>query len=65
MEYIMDKIADDTMSVREIVDSVMKVIEEKGLDEISPFTGHPGNLAMPRRFEIIGALNRYRNLNIK
>ncbi|WP_390890030.1 hypothetical protein, partial [Leptotrichia wadei] len=29
------------------------------------YTGHPGNLALPRKQEFCGAVNRYRKLRIK
>lgn len=64
-QYIMEKLADDQKTLAEIVDEIYCTAIEKGLDEISPFQGHPGNLALPRKHEIAGALNRFRHLNIK
>ncbi|MFD2673137.1 ABC-ATPase domain-containing protein [Marinicrinis sediminis] len=53
-------------SVSEAIDAVYTQIEERGLEAISPYYGaHPGDLAMPRRFEIAGALNRYRLLRMQ
>lgn len=47
------------------IDKIYKQIETKGLDFISPYAGkHPGSLALPRKQEIIGAINRYRKLKI-
>ncbi len=64
-EYIANNMSNDKITIVEAVDKVYKVIEEKGLDELSPFSGHPGNLALPRKHEIIGALNRFRHLCVK
>ena len=35
-----------------------------GLAAISPYQGHPGNLALPRPQEFYAAINRYRSLKI-
>jgi predicted ABC-class ATPase len=42
---------------------VMQEIKEKGLDTILPFK--TGNLALPRIFEVAGAINRMRSLRIE
>lgn len=65
LEYILKNLVNDNLTITEIVDRVYEIIMEKGLDELSSFSGHPGNLALPRKYEIIGALNRFRHLNIK
>ena len=41
----------------------MAEIEEKGLDVLMPYK--VGNLTKPRLFEIAGAINRLRSLQIK
>lgn len=65
IKYIAENQAFNNKSFGQIVDDVCKVIDEKGLDNISELKGHPGNLARPRRFEIAAALNRFRELKIK
>ncbi|AOY78151.1 ABC-ATPase domain-containing protein [Clostridium formicaceticum] len=65
LQYIMEKPVKDQTALPEVVEKVYKDIMTKGLDEVSPFRGHPGNMALPRRYEIAGALNRFRNLKIK
>lgn len=48
------------------LDHLYQLIEEKGLDIISPFFGqHPGDLALPRKMELAGAINRLRTLIVK
>jgi hypothetical protein len=42
---------------------VMQEVEEKGLDILQPFKA--GNLALPRIFEVAGAINRMRSLGIE
>ncbi|CAM3725172.1 ABC-ATPase domain-containing protein [Alkalicoccus chagannorensis] len=45
----------------QLLDDCMNLIEKDGIDAVSPFQGHPGSLAMPRRYEIAAALNRIRS----
>lgn len=49
--------------LKEGLEKAMAEIEEKGLDELMPYK--VGNLAKPRLFEIAGAINRLRSLQIK
>lgn len=65
IEYIAKNFSNNTLAISSVVDKVYDTIENKGLDSISTFTGHPGNLALPRKHEIIAALNRFRLLKIK
>lgn len=65
LEYIVKNFSNNNLAVSDIVNRVYEVIEVKGLDSLSTFSGHPGNLALPRKYEIIAALNRFRLLNIK
>lgn len=46
------------------VNKLMLMIEEKGLDSLSSYKGHPGNLAKPRKQEVIAMLNRFRGLRL-
>jgi predicted ABC-class ATPase len=51
----------ENVSTGELINAVYKSIEKEGLESVSPFAGqHPGNLALPRKFEIAAALNRIR-----
>ena len=64
--YLSKKWVDNQRTLTEIVDSVYQEIMEKGLDILSPYFGkHPGDYAMPRRPEVLGAINRLRTLKIK
>lgn len=52
-------------SLKETLDQLFSRIEEQGLDVISRYPGkHPGDLALPRKMEVAGAINRMRTLVI-
>lgn len=65
IEYIAKNLSNNNLSIPDITRQVYEIIENKGLDEISTFSGHPGNLALPRKHELIAALNRFRLLKIR
>ncbi len=53
-------------SVAEHLDALDQLLDRDGVDALAAARAgrHPGNLARPRRFEIAGALNRLRTLQI-
>ncbi|MCC5911703.1 MAG: ABC-ATPase domain-containing protein [Clostridiaceae bacterium] len=65
LEYMMEHMVDNKKNLKEIIASLYHLIEKSGLDAISPYTGHPGNLALPRKQEVASAISRYRNLKVK
>lgn len=66
IKYAAGRYVDGKKSLFEVVDAVLKDIGREGLDVISPFRGqHPGDFALPRRYEIMAAVNRFRNLKIR
>ena len=65
MDYFNKKIMDDSMSLSQAADKLYAYIKKQGLDGISPYTGHPGNMALPRKQEFCAAINRYRGLKVR
>lgn len=63
-KYIKYNVADDKLSIIQCVEKAYDIINKKGLEGISSLKGHPGNLALPRKYEVIGALNRFRELKV-
>ncbi|MFL0197203.1 ABC-ATPase domain-containing protein [Clostridium sp. WILCCON 0269] len=63
--FLKKRILDDEMSISQVVDKLYKQIEDFGLESISPYADHPGNLALPRKHEFCAAINRYRGLKVK
>ncbi|MBE6024848.1 MAG: ATPase [Cellulosilyticum sp.] len=69
LEYIvseiLSKVGNKEITVGQIVDTLYEKIEKEGLGGISPYTRHPGNLVLPRKYELCAALNRFRELKVK
>ncbi|WP_271401254.1 ABC-ATPase domain-containing protein [Salinicoccus roseus] len=65
LDYFRNEVLDDRRTLSEAADVIYAHIEKNGLDSISPYTGHPGNLALPRKQEFCAAINRYRGLRVK
>jgi len=66
LHYISKKYAGGSYSMSEIVDKVSEDMEENGLDVLSPFKGQVyGGYALPRKFEVVAAINRMRTLTVK
>ncbi|GAB3193009.1 ABC-ATPase domain-containing protein [Nesterenkonia suensis] len=58
------ELADGRRSVAEIVEELIRRMDDRGLDALSPHDGHPGAMARPRRHELHAALNRHRGLQL-
>ena len=59
---------DGQLGVNAVVQSLVRLLTEAGLDVLDPFRKdehHPGNFARPRALEISAALNRLRTLRVK
>ncbi|MDW7982350.1 MAG: ABC-ATPase domain-containing protein [Thermomicrobium sp.] len=56
---------DGQRTLAEVLDALEEAIEREGLDLLSPFRGHPGDFARPRRYELAAALNRLRTLEVR
>lgn len=58
--------ADGQKTLHQLLKELFDLVQKEGLDAISPYVGkHPGDLALPRIFEVAGAVNRLRSLRIK
>jgi predicted ABC-class ATPase len=63
VHYYSERYLETTINLREGLTKVMEDIHEKGFDILLPYKA--GNLAMPRIYELAGAINRMRTLKIK
>ena len=65
LQYIMGSVAEEGEPIPEVVNRVYQDIYARGLDVVSPFRGHPGNMALPRKHELAAVLNRFRHLQVR
>lgn len=65
VDYYKTHLLNEHDTVSQAADKLYDFIEVHGLDAISSFKGHPGNLAKPRKQEFCAMLNRYRGLKVK
>ena len=65
MVYMARHCLDGSIPLSSAVDRVLEEIDANGLDVVSPFEGHPGELALPRKQEICAAVNRFRKLRVR
>ena len=52
----------DSAPLAALADDFLARIADGGLDAVSGHRGHPGRLALPRKQELLGAVNRYRGM---
>ena len=66
IKYAAQNYINGRATLASIVQAVMQDLEKEGLDIVSAFKGqHPGDYALPRKYEIAAAINRLRNLKVK
>lgn len=63
IHYYCEHYLEKSKNLREGLIKVMEDVRENGFDILLPYK--VGNLAMPRIFEVAGAINRMRTLKIK
>ena len=54
--------AGEVSEVGELVRDALASVSEKGLDSLGGYTGHPGEMSLPRAQEVAAAINRVRPL---
>ena len=64
LAYAQVNLFNGTNSIQSVIDTLMNMIEEKGLASVVPGNYLPSGLALPRRQEVFACFNRYRNLNL-
>jgi predicted ABC-class ATPase len=63
IHYYSENYLEKTLSLREGLAKVIEEVQEKGFDILLPYK--IGNLAVPRIYELAGAINRMRSLKIR
>ena len=64
MKWVETSIMSKGLKFEDMVDNIILQIEENGLISMDRLKGGSGNLAMPRKQEIMAAYNRYRGLKM-
>lgn len=64
VKYMEEEMLDGKKSVTEVVELVLRKIENDGLQSVCDGNYLPGNLALPRRQEVFACVNRYRGLKL-
>jgi predicted ABC-class ATPase len=66
LRYATGRYLDGRRTLREVIGAVFGDCARGGLEVISPWRGqHPGELAMPRPYEVAAAINRLRRLKVR
>lgn len=65
IDYYQQHLLNEQDTLNQAADKLYDFIDREGLDAISPHSGHPGPLALPRKQEFCATLNRYRGLKVK
>lgn len=64
VKYMEEHMLDGKMSIKMLVEELIRKIGKEGLSAICDSSYLPGNLALPRKQEIFACLNRYRGLKM-
>ncbi|MGT2907222.1 ABC-ATPase domain-containing protein [Streptococcus dentiloxodontae] len=65
LAYIRNNLLDNQTSLKDIVDRLYIHIEKNGLESLTSYAGIQGSLALPRKQEVMAALNRCRGLSVR
>ncbi len=65
MLYARQHYIDGKRSFREVLERVYQDWKDGGWERISPYRGHPGDLAYPRPHEVVASFNRLRSLRTR
>ncbi|MEZ4323379.1 MAG: ABC-ATPase domain-containing protein [Myxococcota bacterium] len=57
---LLGELADGHRSVPQLLDALEAILDDEGVEALSPFEAPPGTLVRPSRHEVAAALNRFR-----
>jgi predicted ABC-class ATPase len=61
LRFLHEEVADDTRTVRQSVDTLEAILDDEGVEVLSPRDHPDGGLIRPRKHEVAAALNRLRS----
>jgi len=62
LEYLVERVLDDKLTLKQAIDRVYEHINRNGIGGVALRGTYSGNLALPRKYEFMGAINRYLGL---
>jgi len=60
--FVLDQLADGNRTLPQLLDALESILDDEGIEALSPFDAPPGDLVMVRRHEVAAVLNRLRGL---
>lgn len=64
LRFLSEELVDGRRSLATCLDALEAILDDEGIEALSPYDAPPGDLIRPRRHEIAAALNRLRRLRI-
>jgi len=64
LRFLHDQLIDGDRDLRRCLDALDAILDDEGVEALSPWDTPPGDLIRPRRHEIAAALNRLRRLRV-
>ena len=65
LRFLFETLVDGKRSLVQLLDAFEAIVEDEGIEAVSPFRHSPGDLVRPRRQEVAAALNRLRSLAVR
>ena len=64
LRFLHEELVDGRRSLATCLDALDAILDDEGIEALSPYDAPPGDLVRPRRHEVAAALNRLRRLRI-
>jgi predicted ABC-class ATPase len=64
VRFVAEHLVDGRRSLPVLLDALDAILDDEGVEVLSPWPAPPGDLVRPRRFEIAAALSRHRRLRV-
>lgn len=65
LRFLYEEIIDGERTVPQVLAALDAILDDEGVEALSPYDDAPGDLVRPRKSEIAAALNRLRSLRIR
>lgn len=64
IRWVGEGLVDGRRDLRRVLDALDAILDDEGVEVLSPYEAPPGHLVRPRRFEVAAALSRLRSLQL-